>query len=139
MRTLLALFIVVAVTGCMTKPAPPPEIQAAAVKTFGTTENVRFLELYKTYSESLSIDFFGNTSRYYEVAGDMVSKDGSPVNLVVWGNSSAFTAKQIYGGLRVSPRPMPYLSLLFIGDARDAARIKGPVEDTGARFYFLNR
>lgn len=137
MKTFLSIFLATAFVGCAATPHDS-DIRAIAIQVFGTDTH---LVVHRERIFHASLDGGApNDTRASDLWNDMQLGETANLDLVVRGNSSATDTFTIEHALWIGKaHKLPYLRLLFIGDPKDAKRIRPVVEAHGAQFYFRQK
>jgi hypothetical protein len=134
---LILLAICLSLVGCATPQEG--QMRALGIQAFGTDTNLKLH--YVTYAGPVSSALstgLGNTSEELALASEMQVAKTTNVDLVVWSDSSSTAASTLLRALRYPGLQggLSQLRLLFVGDAKDADRVRPAVEATGAKFFF---
>jgi hypothetical protein len=143
MKALISLFLVILLTGCATSPREG-NIRSIAAQTFGNDRNLTIHEVVYLKPHlygGIAGSYDSSSSDYVSLANEMRPGEIRDHNLVVWGASSAWTANVVLATLNsyVSTTKLQHLRLLFIGDLKDAERIRPAIEARGAQFFFQQK
>jgi hypothetical protein len=138
MKVLISLFLVILLAGCATSPREV-NIRSIAVQTFGNDRNLTIHEVVylKPHLYGGIAGSYDSSDDYGSLANEMRPGEIRDRNLVVWGASSAWTANVVLATLNsyASTTKLQHLRLLFIGDLKDAERIRPVIEARGAQFF----
>jgi hypothetical protein len=126
-------------SGCSTAPPDTEKMRLLGQQTFGTDAYLNVIWIPYSGPISSALDTgLGDTSDELAVADSMLAAKSKKVELVIYGDSSSKTASTILRALR-NPglqNGLGQLEVLFVGDAKDAERVRPAIEATGARFFF---
>ena len=137
----LAVFLFF-IAGCATTTPRDAHLRALGVQQFGTDANLKVHNIfYGGPSGSSMSDQFDDNSDQAALIVDMRTAKTQKVDLVVSCESSRRAAATIWAALHdpALRSGLQQLRLLFIGDVRDADKLKPIVEATGATFYFQQK
>jgi hypothetical protein len=134
---LILLAICLSFVGCATPQ--DADMRTLGIQTFGTDANLKiYCVTYSGPMTSALSTGLGNTSEEVDLASEMQTAKTRNVDLVVWSDSSSAAASTLLRALRYPSVQggLSQLRLLFVGDAKDADRVRPAVEATGAKFYY---
>ena len=139
MRTLTLLLLGLMLSGCATTAPRDAAVRAVAVETFGNDANLKIHEVMYVGPLSSALASLG-TSYELELADSMQPGATHALDLAVWSYSSSKAASVLIRALRYpGVQRLPHLRLLFVGEKKDADRVRSAVEATGAKFFWHER
>jgi len=138
----VALLMINLLFGCVAKSSiDSQELAEKAAPVFGAS----FLVFHVPSSGALSDETFITLSKstgtsalakqLYKQVSKAVATD---VKIAVGGPNSRKTAVVISNALGLNNDKLAHLSLLFIGDQKDAEKVEAAVESVDGKFYFNN-
>ena len=137
----LAVFLLF-IAGCATTSPRDAQLRTLGVQQFGTDVNLKVHNIFYGGPSGSSIsDQFDDNSDQAALIVDMRTAKTQKVDLVVSCESSRRAAGTIWAALHdpALRSGLQQMRLLFVGDPRDAEKLKPIVEATGATFYFQQK
>jgi hypothetical protein len=136
MKIFTSLFLATVLVGCATNPQVS-NIKTVAKQTFSDTNPIVHEVIPLQYTEPYD---YGPSNSDLDLRFHMLEGEIQNVDLVVWGTSSDHTARTLLTALQYTQaHRLSHLRLLFVGDPKDAERVRLTVEARGAQFYFHQR
>jgi hypothetical protein len=134
----LAVFLLF-IAGCATTTPRDAQLRTLGVQQFGTDANLKVHTIFYSGPSGSTLSDDGNDEAALLV--DMKTAKTQKVDLVVSCESSHHAAAIIWAALHdpALRSGMQQMRLLFVGDQKEADKLKPIVEATGATFLFQQK